>query len=116
MARVNRKVNGRKLTDIIALHRQAQDAVDDEAMKAAVKAEALLAAHREQGHARILLEKGRVDAYVVLDDERGLFAALSIEYGRGALKPGQNKAFPNGAAATEGLFILHRATGIRGYS
>lgn len=116
MATVDKKINGRKLTHVIALHRQVQDAVDDAALTAAVKAEGILATHEDQGHARILLEKGDVDAYVVLDDERGLLAALSIEYGRGALKPGQNAAFPNGAAATEGLFVLHRATGIRGYS
>ncbi|MFI5840549.1 hypothetical protein ACIA8K_12655 [Catenuloplanes sp. NPDC051500] len=43
------------------------------------------------GHASIRLERGdneygHVDWYVVLDDTRGLHAALSIEYGHGSYK------------------------------
>ncbi len=90
MAEVYRQVNGRGLAEIIAYTVESRDGVDDHALKAAGRAEARLAGHKHDGHARIDIEHGDVDAYVVLDDERGLAAALSIEFGRpkkGDMKP-----------------------------
>jgi hypothetical protein len=48
----------------------------------AARAEAVLAAHRYQGHARITVTSGDVDYFVNLDDTRGQSAAAAIEYGR----------------------------------
>jgi len=92
----------------IALTQEAQDGLDRAALRAGIKAEAILKGHRHDGHARIEVEEGSVDRYVTLSDERGLKAALSIEYGR----------MPHTDLSTEekrtdkgmeGLFILHKA-------
>lgn len=54
-----------------------------EAQKVGAKAEAILAAHRAEGHSSIRVERGhkRVDAFVYLDDSRGDQAAAAIEFG-----------------------------------
>ena len=47
------------------------------------RAEAILDAHRYQGHSRITVTRGdRLDWFVNLDDTRGQRAAAAIEYGR----------------------------------
>lgn len=46
------------------------------------RAEAILAAHRAEGHSRITVTYGSLDAFVSLDDTRGDHAAAAIEYGR----------------------------------
>lgn len=77
-------------------------AVFDTAQTGGRRAEALLAAHHAQGHARIEVERGNVpDSFVVLSDERGQRAAAAIEFGR--------SGGPTGAM--QGLFILRRAFG-----
>lgn len=48
--------------------------------KAAI-ARGLLQAHRAEGHSRITVTRGTVDAFVNLNDERGQRAAAAIEYG-----------------------------------
>lgn len=48
----------------------------------AARAEAILAAHRYRGHARITVTRGALDYFVNLDDTRGQSAAAAIEYGR----------------------------------
>jgi hypothetical protein len=48
----------------------------------AARAEAILAAHRAEGHSRITLTRGTLDWFVNLDDTRGDRAAAAIEYGR----------------------------------
>jgi hypothetical protein len=110
MAVIYRRVGGRKLTKVIAMHRDVQLAIDEEAAKRAVIAEALLntrAKHRT-GTSTIDVDKGDVDAYVVLDDTRGLHAALSIEYGRNAeVQEIDGEEVHIGAA--EGLWVLHDA-------
>jgi hypothetical protein len=82
-------------------------------VKAAVKvaaeeraelARVLLAQHRHQGHAKIVVVPTRgPDTLVALDDSRGQHAAMTIEFGR---KPGGK----NGAM--EGLHVLGRAFGV----
>jgi hypothetical protein len=47
----------------------------------AARAEAVHAAHRYEGHSRITVTFGEVDAFVNLDDTRGQRAAAAIEYG-----------------------------------
>lgn len=112
MAFVYDRVNGRKLEQLIALHQDVQTRVDDEARFAAMKAEALLLSHKHSGASRIEVAKGEIDSYVVLDDLRGLEAAMSIEYGRKAIEPGVDPKLPNGQPGSAGLFVLHRAFGI----
>lgn len=57
-------------------------AVYAKAQEGAGRASAVLAAHRYQGHSRITVTRGRLDAFVSLDDTRGQRAAAAIEYGR----------------------------------
>lgn len=48
----------------------------------AARAEAILAAHRYQGHSRITVTRGdKLDYFVNLDDSRGQRAAAAIEFG-----------------------------------
>lgn len=106
MAKVYRTVKGRKLTRVIALNEGVQSELDFRVFEMAVRAEEDLIEHRMEGHAAIEIEEGDVDKYLVLSDERGQKAAMSIEYGREAyVDPvtGEEKG------AMEGLFILHKA-------
>lgn len=113
MAEVYANVGGRKLTKIIALHQTVQDELEKQVQVGAHKAEADLLEHRAQGHAFIEVESGEVDHYLILNDERGLKAALSIEYGRKAKSdPETGETIPG----SRGLFILHKALGVPGKS
>lgn len=113
MAEVFRRVNGRKITEIIARTETAQRAVDDEAIYRAQIAAGLLENEPKvrTGTSQISLDKGKIDAYVVLDDTRGLQAALTIEYGRQAMALNPRTGQPQ--SGMEGLFILHRAFNLR---
>lgn len=82
MSEVYRRVNGKKLTKLIAEHEVVQFRLGQVTGELAARASSILAAHRHDGHARIETERGRIDHYVVLDDTRGLGAAMSIEFGR----------------------------------
>ena len=84
MAEVYRRAsNGMKVTKVIALHKVTQWSLGVHRDVIAARARAILASHRHDGHAKIDTADGRVDKYVVLDDTRGLSAAMSIEFGRG---------------------------------
>lgn len=78
MAEVFKRVNGRKLTKLIAVLPEVQAAVDDHTADIGTEAEAILAAHYHEGDSKIVVDKGKVDGYVILEDE----AAMSIEFGR----------------------------------
>jgi hypothetical protein len=109
MATVYRKVGGRKIAKIIALHEDVQDELDRRAFEIGIRAEELLIAHRQDGDAQINVEQGDVDRYVVLDDTRGLDAALSIEFGRaGYIDPETG----NTVGAMEPLYILTQAANL----
>jgi hypothetical protein len=54
------------------------------------------------------VQHGDIDYYLVLNDERGQKAAMSIEYGRSADDPEDPHPHPG----TDGLHILHKAAGI----
>lgn len=83
MARLTMKVNGRNgINWNVARHVEVQSELRAEAQFAAFQAMGILGAHRHDGHARIETDKGKVDHYVVLSDERGQKAAMTIEYGR----------------------------------
>lgn len=109
MAEILKKVNGRKLTKIIAVHQGVQDYLEEVTFEIAVRAEEALIEHRQDGHSKIDVEHGDVDWYVVLDDERGQDAAMSIEFGRaGYLDPETGLV----KGAMEPLYILTDATNI----
>ena len=84
-------VHGQPIEKVIASTREAQDGIEDEARKRGAVAAGVLRAHRHEGHSKIVVESGlsdvsygHLDRFVVLDDTRGLFAALGIEYGHAA--------------------------------
>ncbi|MGW8953497.1 DUF5403 family protein [Streptomyces sp. NPDC055709] len=100
---------------IVAQHVDVQAELERRTFEVGVRAEQLLIEHRQDGHAEIDIEHGDIDHYVVLSDERGQKAALSIEYGRQAgedirvnKKTGQLEVVE--WAASEGLFILAEAS------
>ncbi|WDS51729.1 hypothetical protein SEA_TRIUMPH_15 [Streptomyces phage Triumph] len=104
-----------KLKKIAAQHVDVQAEVDRRAFQVAVRAEQLLLQHHVDGHAEIDIVHGATDWYVVLSDERGQKAALSIEYGREAgeyekrdEETGETVTVPYGEM--EGLFILAEAS------
>lgn len=112
MAEVFRRANGMKLTKVIALHIDVQRELDLQAEKYGVRAEAILDARAQHrtGTSRIAVESGDVDRYVILDDTRGLRAAMTIEYGRQAHGAPDEEAPEAGAMV--GLFPLHDAFGL----
>lgn len=72
----------KNLEHLIARHIGVQGKLDSVANELGGAAKRRLAHHRHDGDAEILVERGRIDRYVVLSDMKGLKAALSIEYGR----------------------------------
>ncbi len=103
------------LAHVVASHDGVQDYMDEFIFELGVRAEELLLEERMKptytgtGDVEIEIEQGDVDRYLILSDERGQKAALSIEFGRQAYvdDDGEKKG------AMEGLFILARATGMR---
>lgn len=100
---------------IVAQHAAVQGELERRTFEVAVRAEQLLIEHRQDGHAEIGIEHGDIDYYVVLSDERGQKAALSIEYGRQAgqdirvnKKTGELEVVE--WSDSEGLFILAEAS------
>jgi hypothetical protein len=96
----------RRATKQVALNDAVQAALEARTFEIAARAEVELVRHRQDGHAEIDIEHGDVDWYVILSDERGQKAALSIEYGRvGYTDPETGESW----GEMEGLFILHNA-------
>ena len=88
-------------TDDIVAHLPGVKAeVYAKAQEGAGRASGVLAAHRYQGHSRITVTRGTLDAFVSLDDTRGQHAAAAIEYGRSGGPDGQ---------ATQGINALGSA-------
>lgn len=85
--------------DIVAHLPGVKAEVRATANKGAARAEAVLQAHRYEGHSRITVTTGSLDAFVNLDDTRGDHAAAAIEYGRSGGRGG----------ATQGVHALSRA-------
>ncbi|PSL04132.1 hypothetical protein CLV30_106137 [Haloactinopolyspora alba] len=110
MAEVYRRVKSMELERAIALHRSSQNAIKGHAVSIGNKADAILSRHRHDGHAFIETESGDVDQYVTLNDERGLKAAMSIEFGRKGRENDDGKT----VGEMEGLAVLRRAAGIYG--
>ena len=97
----------------VARRRDVHRVVKGEAVTRGRKAKAKLAAHKHAGHSAIEVTEGQVDAYVMLTDERGQWAAAAIEYGRGeyqreVLKK-DGKVVRYKVGATEGVGALAAA-------
>ena len=90
-----------KCNDIVAHLPGVKAAVYDTAKKGAARAQAILDAHRYEGHSRITVTRGSLDAFVNLDDTRGAHAAAAIEYGRSG---GANGPATQGVGALAGAF------------
>lgn len=110
MAVVYKGVGRRNVEEIVARHVEVQTDLENRAWAIALRAEAELLAHKQDGDAYIDLVHGDIDYYVVLDDSRGLDAALSIEFGRaGFIDPDTGEVY----GAMEPLHILTNAAGVR---
>ncbi|WP_432482592.1 DUF5403 family protein [Kineococcus esterisolvens] len=105
MAHIYERVGGRKFEKAIALNEGVQADLEQRTFLMAARAEELLVQHHADGDSEIDVEHGDVDYYVILSDERGQDAALSIEYGRA----GYIDQYGNEWGEMEGLYILHRA-------
>jgi hypothetical protein len=124
MAEIYKRVPGKgggKTEKVIALNDGVQEWLDDWVFEAGVRAEEELIEHRAEGHSSIDIEEGDIDRYLILNDERGQKAAMSIEYGREAYGIDENgdvvdansPAAVRVVGAMDGLFILHKATHIK---
>lgn len=87
------------LDEFVAKLPGTRRAINRIAKRQARKAEAVLRAHRHEGHARITVTQGKVDSFISLDDTRGQRAAAAIEYGRSGGRRG----------ATQGIYALRAA-------
>jgi len=105
-------LSGAKLTEVLAHHSTVSHELQRQARMAGTRASVMLAGHRQDGNARIGVEKGDLDWYVFLDDERGLQAAMTIEYGRKDRPMGTPGYGIRDKGGMVGLFILHRAWGM----
>ncbi|MFF3006352.1 DUF5403 family protein [Kitasatospora sp. NPDC057940] len=116
MAVIYDRFGGKKFTKRLAEMVGVQRALDEVMFEIAVRAEELLVQHRADGHAEIDVDAGTVDRYVILSDERGQKAALSIEFGRQASvavrEDKDGNKFLVMIPPAEGLFILARAAGL----
>ncbi|WKU46745.1 DUF5403 family protein [Streptomyces sp. VNUA116] len=114
MATIYRRVGGRKLSQVIALNEGVQAELTARAFEIAVRAEEILVAHRADGHSQIEVETGKVDRFVVLSDERGQKAALSIEYGRresiAVREDKHGNKYLDVIPAMDGLYVLATAS------
>jgi hypothetical protein len=70
-----------QMGDVVSHQAGVIRAVQHTAQKHAAVARGLLLAHRAEGHSRITVTRGDVDAFVNLNDERGERAAAAIEFG-----------------------------------
>lgn len=106
---------------VVSHHDGVQRYMDKVLFEARVSAEQDLKNHKHDGHATIQTERGITDRYLILSDERGQKAALSIEYGRepycvdkdGSPVPCNSPTAHRRVGGMEGLFILHRALDIK---
>lgn len=101
MAKIYLNINKR-----LAQNEGVQAELKARTFEIAARAEVELVRHHRDGDAEIDIEHGNVDWYVILSDERGQKAAMSIEYGRaGYIDPETGEHYD----AMDGLFILHNA-------
>ncbi|PHQ49473.1 hypothetical protein BLA24_25895 [Streptomyces cinnamoneus] len=116
MAKVYQSVNGRKIEKYVAVNEGVQAELTARAFEIAVRAEEILVQHRADGHAEIDVEAGDNNRYVILSDDRGQKAALSIEYGRAesviVRKDRDGGKYLDVLPAMDGLYILATASNL----
>lgn len=104
------------LAHIVASEDGVQAYMDDLIFEMGVRAEELLLDARMNPtytgslDSEIDIEAGDIDRYLILSDERGQKAALSIEFGRA---PYKDDITGEKRAGMDGLFILTRAAGMK---
>lgn len=114
------KGKGLDIQKAMGLVRDVQDRLKLEALEGAARAERGLKVHQHgpdydkgEGHSFIEVESANIDHHVILNDSRGLGAAMSIEYGRKAatrwVKDGFGGETLEQFGGSEGLWILHDA-------
>lgn len=99
-----RLIGQQAMNRIISHHVEVRAAVIESAEEIAAKARALLALHRDEGHAEIQVEHAEVDSFVHLVDE----AAVSIEFGHFV----DNGEIDAEITYVPGLYIITRASGL----
>ncbi len=100
MAQVYASVNR-----LVAREPGVKAAVRAKAEELAVRARALLASHRDTGATTIEVTSGRVDSFVSMVGE----GVVSIEYGHSAYTRKDGREI----GASQGLYVIHRAAGLR---
>ncbi|MDH6462059.1 hypothetical protein M2302_002234 [Micromonospora sp. A200] len=115
MADVYWPMGSKRGNKIIATNPGVQNFLREITFEMASHASVLLVQHRAEGHASIETDHGDVDWYVVLTDERGEKAAMSIEFGREESEievydAVLGRKVPRKLGATQGLYILHDVT------
>ena len=113
---------GLKVTTAVAVHEETRAAVASHAKRVGKEASSILVAHRESGDAYIEVvddtatqvesSNGKnykfTDKIVVLNDERGFGAAMTIEYGMGPGIDDEGYFYPG----TDAVAPLRRAAGL----
>ncbi|MEV0437781.1 DUF5403 family protein [Streptomyces spectabilis] len=116
MAVVYSTIGAHGIGKFIAVHEGVQDELTKRAFEIAVRAEEILANHHVDGHAEIDIEAGDNNRYVILSDDRGQKAALSIEYGREesviVREDKDGRKYLDVLPAMDGLYILATASNL----
>ena len=93
------------INDIVANLSGVQGEMDQILADALGHASSELAAHHHDGHAQVEVEKWGPDRALILSDERGQAAAMTIEFGRHRPKNQMGEK----QSQSKGLFILRNA-------
>jgi hypothetical protein len=108
--------NEKYINDKVSKHLTVQSYLDELTFAMLAKAKEGLIEHRRDGDATVERTHGRVDWYLVLSDERGQKAALSIEFGHGEylrwVTPKKGDPYIVMVPATQPTYILTNATRI----
>jgi hypothetical protein len=108
--------NERFINDKVSKHATVQGYLDELTFAMLAKAQEGLVDHRHDGDASVERTHAKVDWYVVLSDERGQKAALSIEFGHGEyyrwVMPKNGAPYLVKVPATQPTYILTNATRI----
>lgn len=122
MAEVFRSVRGGPIQKVLANDPGVQAELDAFIFEAEVRAEETLTrarlrseaiGRRIDNHVKVESHKGRTDRYLVLNDDAGQGAAMSIEFGRKAYEYEGEDGEIKRLEGMEGLGILHAGVGVR---
>ena len=106
----------RFINDKVSKHATVQGYLDELTFAMLAKAQEGLVEHRHDGDASVERTHAKVDWFIVLSDERGQKAALSIEFGHGEylrwVTPKNGDSYLIKVPATQPTYILTDATRI----